>query len=91
MTPIHSAEYLELKSMLSDVLCLLERYVQDNTLEWTPLIALAEEWGRDPKTLRNYVRNNFEPRIEFKKEGRKIYVHKAVLPALRSRYGKTLH
>jgi len=56
--------------------------------KWFSLADISQELGKSRDTIRKYLKSNFEPDVDFKKIGAKIYVSKDALFLVRKHYEK---
>jgi hypothetical protein len=71
-TDNNNLEYLELKNMLSQLATMLNLLIPKKV----SVSYLAESTGKSRQSVHKYLMNNFEPEIDFWREGGKTYVNK---------------
>jgi predicted transcriptional regulator len=80
-------EVAELKKMVYDLQAEISviKIVLPN---WFSLGDIAKEIGKSRDTIRKYLKANFEPDVDFKKDGGKLYISRDALFLVRKHYEK---
>ncbi len=79
--------FFEFKEILFELKAKVE-VLEATTLKWFSLSDISYEIGYSRDTMRKYLKSNFEPEIDFKSSGGKIYVSRGALFHLRKHYEK---
>jgi predicted metal-dependent hydrolase len=80
-------EIVELKKLyfeLKDKVDTLEIIIP----KWFSLSDISHELKKSRDTIRKYLKSNFEPDVDFKKVGVKIYISRDALFLIRKHYAK---
>jgi len=80
-------EIAELKQMVLDLKAEVNK-LKITMPNWFSLGDISKEIGKSRDTIRKYLNANFEPDMDFKKIGAKIYVSRDALFLVRKHYEK---
>jgi len=90
MNPVNNTndtEQFEIKRLLLEIKAKLNCYDRV-MLKWTSLSDVSYEIGKNRDTIRKYLKNNFEPEVDFKHIGGKIFLSRDALFLIRRHYEK---
>lgn len=81
---MNSSEYLEIKSLLLEQKAMLQMLIPNKAT--VSYISMAT--GRSRQTITSYLKNNFEPEVDYWVENGKICLSKTTTIALLRRYNE---
>jgi len=90
MNPVNntnSNELFEIKRLLLELKATVNEFARMMP-KWISLSDVSYEIGKNRDTIRKYLKNNFEPEVDFKHIGGKIFLSRDVLFLIRRHYEK---